>query len=192
IACRARGGPPAWNARYAKYPAAAAIRRKIAASTKNPGHALPLKTSSSSSQAMPSTIRTSANAANTPAAAPTAEPRMILPTFSLTSALASSISSRTRTEVFSETSKISSPTDWSSVGFGGVTPGPAIEALLGRLLVKHAPPEDGGQPGRRDARQGAARRQHPAPNETFDHVVLHTRQGPTLPIGARGRRRSWR
>ena len=84
----------------ASQPARAATSRKTAASTKKPGHALPSKSSSASSQAIPCMIRISARKAKTPAAMPTAEPRRIFATFSETSAFASSISSRTSVEAF--------------------------------------------------------------------------------------------
>src|SRR6185436_161489 len=72
------------------------------------------------SQAIPWRIMISARKAKAPAAMPTAEPRRILPTFSETSALASSISSRTRVEAFSETSTTMSASErWSSSGGGG-------------------------------------------------------------------------
>jgi hypothetical protein len=68
--------------------------------------------------------RISARKAKTPAAAPTAEPRSSLVTFSVTSVLASSNSSRIRADVFSETSKTSSPTDfWVGSSCGGVVAG---------------------------------------------------------------------
>src|SRR6188472_3601058 len=147
------------------------MRRKSAASTKKPGQALPSKTSSASSQATPSMIRISARKANVPAATPTTEPRRILPTFSVISVLASSISSRTSDELFSATSKTSSLTERSSSRGGGV-PVPS-GTLLRRVLVEDALPDHGGEAGGDDACQGAACRQHAAPGESFDDLVLH-------------------
>src|SRR3954452_10801396 len=160
-------------------PAAAAIRRKAAASTKKPGQALPSKTSSASSQAMPSMTRIRARKAKTPAAIPTTEPRRILPTFSEISVLASSISSRTSEELFSATSKTSSETERSSwVGRcgtslpGGGVPVPSA-TLLGRILVVDAAEDDGGEARRGDAGERTAGGQHAAPDETLGDVVIH-------------------
>ena len=132
--------------------------------------------------------RIRARKAKTPATIPTTEPRRILPTFSLTSALASSTSSRIRLEAFSETSKTSSPTDLSSVGFGGVTPGPDIVAYSGGSSSKTALPDDRGEPCRGDAGEGAGPGQHSAPYKSFHDVVVHTRFG--LDLTYRGSRPS--
>src|SRR4051794_18587402 len=160
-------------------PAAAATRRKAAASTKKPGQALPSKTSSASSQATPSITKIRARKAKTPAAMPTTEPRRILPTFSEISVLASSISSRTSEELFSATSKTSSETERSScVGRcgeplpGGGVPVPSA-TLLGRILVVDAAEDEGGEARRGNAGQGAAGGEHAAPGEALDDVVLH-------------------
>jgi hypothetical protein len=56
---------------------------------------------------------------NTPAATPTAAPLVSFETLSLTSALASSISSRTSCEAFSETSATISPSDLAALSSGG-------------------------------------------------------------------------
>src|SRR4051794_29229061 len=160
-------------------PAAAAIRRKAAASTKKPGHTLPSKTSSASSQAMPSMTRISARKAKTPAAMPTTEPRRILPTFSEISVFASSISSRTSEELFPATSKTSSLTERSSGAGPCGAPGPEggmpvpSATLLGRILVVDATEDDGGEAGRDDAGERAAGGEHAAPDETFGDVVIH-------------------
>ena len=66
------------------------------------------------SQAIANISMISREEAKTPAAAATAPPRTSVVTFSVTSVLASSISSRTRIETRSETSKTSSPTERSS------------------------------------------------------------------------------
>src|ERR1700759_614364 len=91
---------------------------------KKPGQVLPLKTSSFSSQAMPSITRISARKGKTPAEIPTTAPLAILPAFSETSALASWISSRTRPETPSVTPKTSSPSlRWGLGSLGGGTAG---------------------------------------------------------------------
>ena len=56
----------------------------------------------------------------TPAAAAIAAPRVSFVTLSVTSALASSISSRTSCEAFSETSATMSPSDLSASSGGGI------------------------------------------------------------------------
>src|SRR5436305_8056943 len=160
-------------------PAAAAIRRKAAASTKKPGQALPSKTSSASSQAMPSITRINARKAKVPAAMPTTEPRKSLPTFSETSVFASSISSRTSEELFSATSKTSSETERSScVGRCGASlPGGGVPVasatLLGRVLVVDTAEDNGREAGRGDAGEGAAGGEHATPDETLSDVVIH-------------------
>src|SRR3954451_2732078 len=160
-------------------PAAAATRRKAAASTKKPGQALPSKTSSASSQATPSITKIRARKAKTPAAMLTTEPRRILPTFSEISVLASSISSRTSEELFSATSKTSSETERSScVGRcgaslpGGGVPVPSA-TLLGRVLVVDTAEDDGGEARRDDAGKRTAGGEHAAPDEAFGDLVIH-------------------
>src|SRR4051812_37075864 len=77
------------------------------------------------SQARPSSRMTRPKMAKTPAAAPTAVPRRILVIFSETSALASSISSRTRTLARSEIS-------WTAAAIWGPSsgcPGSGAKAL---------------------------------------------------------------
>src|SRR6187399_114018 len=152
-------------------PAAAAIKRKSAASTKKPGQASPSKTSSASSQATPSMMRIRARKAKVPAAIPTTEPRRSLPTFSEISLLASSISSRTSEELFSATSKTSSLTERSSWRWGGM-PGPSA-TLVGRVLVVDAAKDDGGEARRDDAGKRAAGGEHAAPDESFGDLVIH-------------------
>ena len=65
---------------------------------------------------------------NTPAAAPTAAPRVSFETLSVTSAFASSISSRTSCDAFSETSATMSPSDFEPVSSGGI-PLPVIARI---------------------------------------------------------------
>src|SRR4051794_1125394 len=166
---------------------------------KKPGQVLPSKTSSFSSQAMPSMIKIRARKAKVPAAMPTTEPRSSLPTFSVTSALASSNSSRISDEVPVETSKTRSATDFfsasepgggtcdGSIG-GGVWLGSGI-ALLRGVFVEDATPDHGGEAGGGDAGKRTAGGEHAAPEQSSDHLVFHTRFA-TLPIVARGRRRS--
>ena len=67
-------------------------------------------------------IMVSAASTKIPATIPTAAPRSSVLTFSVTSVLASSISSRTRIEACSVMSKTSSPTDFSSWGPSGSAP----------------------------------------------------------------------
>jgi hypothetical protein len=55
----------------------------------------------------------------TPAAAPIAAPRPSFESLSVTSALASSTSSRTSCDAFSETSATISPSDLSALSWGG-------------------------------------------------------------------------
>ena len=68
---------------------------------------------------------TKAKKAKTPAAMPTAAPLVRRPTFCWISALASSISSRTSSEAFSETSETISPSDLSAES-GGWVPLPGV------------------------------------------------------------------
>src|SRR5262249_6176462 len=122
-------------------------------------------------------------------------------TFSVTSALASSISSRIKVEVFSETSKTSSPTVRCSGrgGCGGGEDGAtaALATRAGPRWRAAARPAPGRAPRWRwrgpgdargeDAGECAAAGEHAAPDQPADDVVVHS---PTLPIAARGRRRS--
>src|SRR5690349_4996490 len=101
IAMSGVGGAPRLKARQANSPAAAAISRKRPASTKKPPQKL-LKTRSLSSQATPCISIISAARTNTPAARPATDPRSRRLNFSVTSVLASSISSRIRTDARSE------------------------------------------------------------------------------------------
>src|SRR5436305_2962774 len=142
---------------------------------------LPLNSSSPSSQAIPCRIRISARKAKVPAATPTPAPRPSLASFAETSALASSISSRTRTEAFSETSTTRSASDRSSAEGGGIGGGFSVRfagmlLLLRRILVVHAAVGDRRDPRGGDARQGARRGQQAAPDETFDQLVIHSAQ----------------
>src|SRR3954447_24613479 len=150
---------------------------------------LPPSSSSPSSQAIPCRIRISARKAKVPAAVPTTEPRRILVTFSESSALASSISSRTSVEALSETSTTRSASERCSgagggsgggIG-GGFWTGSAMSLLLRRVLVVDAAEGDRRDPRGGDARQGTGGGQEAAPDETFNEVVLHSDQ--TFPLG---------
>ena len=77
---------------------------KITASIRYPAQGSPSKKSEFRPSANACISRIRARKAKTPAAMPTAEPRASVVTFSLTSVLASSISSRIRFEVCSVTS----------------------------------------------------------------------------------------
>src|SRR3954447_2754051 len=155
---------------------------------------LPSKSSSPSSQAMPWRIRISARKAKVPAATPTPAPRPSLASLAETSDLASSISSRTRTEACSETSTTRSASERSSAGAGGSGGGigggfsmrlAGILLLLRRILVVHAAVGDRRDPRGGDARQGARSSQQAAPDKTFDQLVIHSAQ--TFPRGRDGK-----
>src|ERR1700710_2663902 len=157
---------------------------------KKPGEVLPAKTSPFSSQAIPSMIRIRARKAKAPAAMPTTEPRSSLATFSVTSALASSNSSRISDEVPVETSKTRSATDFFSASDpgagarggligGGVWLGSGMSLLRG-VFVEDAAPDHGGEPGGGDAGKRTAGGKHAAPEQSSDHLVFHTRLRPYL------------
>ena len=104
------------------------------------------KTSSLSSQATPSMTRISARKAKTPAATPTAEPRRSLPTFSETSALASSISSRISVDVVRRRRRRARrPTSGRAPAGCRGRLGHRL-VLLRRLFVEEPAPEQGRDP----------------------------------------------
>src|SRR6185436_10042019 len=121
IAMSGVGGEPFLNSRYASRPARIANRNSTAVTTAKPAQTLSsqLKTSSRN-HAIPWKNMVMPKTRNTPAAAATPAPRVIFDTLSVTSAFASSISSRTSCEAFSETSATISPSDLSAPSGGGI------------------------------------------------------------------------
>src|SRR5215207_2013555 len=120
IASSGVGGEPFLNSRSATTPARIANRNSMPVTTANPAQLLSsqLKTSLKN-QARPWKKVVIPKIMNTPAATATAAPLVSFETLSLTSALASSISSRTSREAFSETSATISPSDLPALSSGG-------------------------------------------------------------------------
>src|SRR3954447_2677165 len=117
IAISGIGGAPPLNSRDAMNPATPPIISRIAAITKNPQKIWfwPTGSTNQASQASPSNMRTTAKITKTAAAPPTAAPFASFDIFSDTSALASSISSRTSSEARSEISLTASAMPWAEL-----------------------------------------------------------------------------
>src|SRR5215213_7839615 len=155
-------------------PATPAIASQTTASTRNPSQTVSPKKRSLRSQAIACMSIARKSSRKTPAAMPTTPPLTSCETFSETSALASSISSRTRTEVFSEMSMTSSPTDLSSAGFGSVLGGVAMRGgLVGRVFVVDPLPDEHGHAVGGDVRDRADAGDEAAPDQFLDDVVVH-------------------
>src|SRR5450755_3274109 len=134
-------GAPTFSLRRANTNAPAVSSSRMTMTMAKPSHRSPV--ASLIAQAMVSSTKTRANTPNTAPTATAAAPRAMLDTFSVTSALASSISSRTRTESFSET---------SVTAVARLSPGSGRSA--GKALEDHGEDESAGE-RRTDGQLGA-------------------------------------
>src|SRR5215217_8144595 len=120
MASSGMGGEPFLNSRSASSPATTASMNRRAVTTAKPAQLLSSQLKMSSrNQARPWKKVVTPKIRKTPAAPATATPFVSFESLSVTSAFASSISSRTSCEAFSETSATISPSDFEPLSCGG-------------------------------------------------------------------------